>query len=322
MITVSILVPVYGVEKFIERCVTSLMEQTYPSLEYIFVDDASPDCSMDLLHKTIKKYPTREGQVRILSHDHNRGLAAARNTAFDHATGDFVYIVDSDDYIEPTTIEMMVNCQEATGADLVLANYYIHTTERVEKVSLPSFANKKELVLNMIGLNTYHSIWNKLIRRSLLEDYHIRTIEGCDVGEDLFFMTKVAYYTNSFTQDEAFTYHYIQCDNPKSYWGKLNKKFTERVAVSLMQTATNTKSFFKDKEEDYYQKAVANEFHHFYLCLSRLCISTQKNAFERISRQFYPSDTRFWPIPTWQKPIYRLAFARYYIMFMLLKMRK
>ena len=75
---VSILVPVYGVEQYIERCARSMFEQTYPNLEYVFVNDCTPDLSMEVLHKVMMDYPQRKDAVHAINHDRNRGLAAAR----------------------------------------------------------------------------------------------------------------------------------------------------------------------------------------------------------------------------------------------------
>ena len=102
---VSVLVPVYGVEKYIERCARSLFEQTYSDLEYVFVNDCTPDQSIEILKKVMAEYPQRKNAVKIVNHAKNRGLAAARNTAYDNATGDFVTIVDSDDWLEWDALE-------------------------------------------------------------------------------------------------------------------------------------------------------------------------------------------------------------------------
>lgn len=83
---VSIGIPVYGVEKYIERCAKSLLEQTYQDIEYIFVDDCSPDNSIDILNKVLSQYPTRKEQVKVIRHDKNLGSACTRNTAVRHFT--------------------------------------------------------------------------------------------------------------------------------------------------------------------------------------------------------------------------------------------
>lgn len=90
-VNVSVIIPIFKVRNFIERCACSLFEQTLKDVEYIFVDDASPDDSIDILKACIERYPERRGQVRILVHEHNQGLPAARNTGLVVATGEYVY---------------------------------------------------------------------------------------------------------------------------------------------------------------------------------------------------------------------------------------
>ena len=105
MSKISILVPIYGVEHYIERCARSLFEQTYPDIEYVFVDDCSSDQSIAVLEKVMEDYPLRKPHVKIIHHERNKGLSAARNTALEASAGDYVMHVDSDDYIEKTLIK-------------------------------------------------------------------------------------------------------------------------------------------------------------------------------------------------------------------------
>ena len=88
---VSILVPIYNVEPYIERCARSLFEQTYDNLEFVFVDDCTPDKSIQILETVITDYPNRAKQTRIIQHDHNRGLSATRNTLIYNSTGEFFF---------------------------------------------------------------------------------------------------------------------------------------------------------------------------------------------------------------------------------------
>lgn len=113
---ISIIIPVYGVEKCIERCARSLFEQTLKEgIEYIFIDDCTPDKSIEIVKRVLEEYPERKEQVKIVRHEHNRGVAAARNTALDAATGEFVFFVDADDWIENATIETLVSKQLEVG---------------------------------------------------------------------------------------------------------------------------------------------------------------------------------------------------------------
>ena len=105
-IKVSICIPIYEVERFIERCARSLFTQSYQNIEYIFVNDCTPDHSIDVLQEVLKEYPNRAKFVNIVSHNINRGLAAARQTAIRHATGDYMFHLDSDDYLEHDAIRL------------------------------------------------------------------------------------------------------------------------------------------------------------------------------------------------------------------------
>ena len=105
---VSILVPIYRVENYIERCAVSILNQSYDDLEIIFVDVCSPDNSMQVLNQVIKKYPKRISQIKIIKHNENKGLAEARKTAVNAATGQYVFHLDSDDYLELFAIEYIV----------------------------------------------------------------------------------------------------------------------------------------------------------------------------------------------------------------------
>ncbi|MBQ1779984.1 MAG: glycosyltransferase family 2 protein, partial [Bacteroidales bacterium] len=142
MYQVSILVPIYEVEKYIERCARSLFEQTYDNLEYIFVDDCSPDKSMEILEQVMEDYPNRKKQVRIIRHEHNRGLAAARNTALDAATSPFITHVDSDDYLSLDAIHLLVNKQVETDADIVSGNYFVIESNRIKKAYEPDYVDQ------------------------------------------------------------------------------------------------------------------------------------------------------------------------------------
>ena len=107
MTKVSAIIPVYNVSSFIRKSVKSLMGQTLQDVEFIFVDDSTPDDSIEILEGELKNYPHRTGQVRIIHHQQNKGLPSARNTGLKAATGEYVYHCDSDDWMEPEMLEKM-----------------------------------------------------------------------------------------------------------------------------------------------------------------------------------------------------------------------
>lgn len=203
---ISILVPVYGVERYIGQCAESLLGQTYRNIEYIFVDDCTPDDSIGVLRGVVARHPERAAAVSIVRHDHNRGSGAARLTAMSHATGSFVCFADSDDLMPADAVERLVERQHATGADIVDGAF-----DRIEGGRLtppeqpPRNAHYAEL---MVLQNTVsHQLWARLIRRSLFADHAISFVEGVDQAEDYSVMARLAFCATRATTP-AVVYHY------------------------------------------------------------------------------------------------------------------
>ena len=104
---VSILVPIYNVENYIESCACSLFEQTMEEIEYVFIDDCGTDNSISLLNNILEKYPERKDNVRVIHNLRNLGIGQSRNKAVENALGEYLYYVDSDDFIEKNTIQLL-----------------------------------------------------------------------------------------------------------------------------------------------------------------------------------------------------------------------
>ena len=136
---VSVIIPVFNVRNFIERCARSHFEQTLEDIEYIFVDDASPDDSVDILKACIERYPERKEQVRILVHEQNQGLPAARNTGLAVATGEYVFHCDSDDFVEKDMLEEMYGAAKEKDADMVYCNFYLSFEKNERYLSNPAY---------------------------------------------------------------------------------------------------------------------------------------------------------------------------------------
>ncbi|MBQ9357335.1 MAG: glycosyltransferase family 2 protein [Prevotella sp.] len=196
---VSILVPVYGVEKFIEECAVSLFGQTWQDLEYIFVDDCSPDDSIAKLREVLQRYPDRAAQVRIIRHDRNRGSGAARATLLQAATGDFVVFADSDDIMETNAVELLCQCQQQSGADIVTGAFVrLFADGSHGQPVLPWTGSKEDMLRLMLVQNTIeHHLWARLIRRSLFADHGIDFQEGINMAEDYSMMTRLLFVASS-----------------------------------------------------------------------------------------------------------------------------
>ena len=147
MYKVSILVPIYGVEEYIERCCRSLFEQSYQNLEFIFVNDYTPDDSVEVLKTVMDHYPESKDSIRIIDHEKNQGLAASRNTGIDNSNGDFVICVDSDDWLEPRALEILVKKQLEKNADITSGQYLVHYENNECLLPERYYRHKEEMVL-------------------------------------------------------------------------------------------------------------------------------------------------------------------------------
>lgn len=120
---VSVIVPIYGVEPYIERCARSLFEQTLDDIEYLFIDDCSPDASFEILERIIEEYPLRRNQVQLIQNKQNYGVSHSRQLGLDKATGEYIIHCDPDDWVELNMYELLYNRAKETDADLVLCDF-------------------------------------------------------------------------------------------------------------------------------------------------------------------------------------------------------
>lgn len=221
---VSIIVPIYGVEQFIGELATSLFSQTYQDLEYIFVDDCSPDGSVAVLQEVMLRYPERSGQAHIIHNEVNRGSGATRYVGLSAATGDFVIYADSDDVLTPDAVELLVKAQEATGADIVDGGYCrLLPDGSLGPTVLPYDGTKEAMLKLMLAQNTItHQVWGRLIRRSLHSDHNVYFVEGINMAEDYCIMPRLLFYASR-TYINNVIYKY-RVNDSSTFAGWLNAK--------------------------------------------------------------------------------------------------
>lgn len=243
---VSILVPIYGVEKFIERCAISLFDQTFQDIEYIFVNDCTPDESIDVLKNTLERYPHRKAQVKIINHKVNSGIAETRNTLLDNATGDYILFVDSDDYLEINAVELLYYKAMLERSEIVVCDFYeVFETDLVESKQIVE-EHKNNFLKSIISVQTLVPFWNKLIKRELFTKHNIRAKKGFNYGEDYLVMTKIIYFATRISKVDKSLYYYSQTNNNSYTSQKLSKKHTDSIIFAL----NNLTLFFKDKEDN------------------------------------------------------------------------
>lgn len=207
--TVSILVPIYDVEKYIERCVRSLFGQTFNDIEYIFVDDCSPDNSIAILEKVLYEFPLRKPQTKIVRHAVNRGSADTRNTALDNASGQYVLFVDSDDYLEPDAVRLLYDKAIQEDADMVVFDMKYDFGDKIVDSFETVPADRHDYVKELLLRRKVLGVCGKLFDRSLFPP-EMRFANGINYGEDYIVTTTLAYNAHKIVKLDKVLYGYVQ----------------------------------------------------------------------------------------------------------------
>lgn len=192
---ISIIVPIYNVEKYLRRCINSILGQTYRNLEVILVDDGSPDgCGA-----ICDAYAAKDARVTVI-HQKNAGVSAARNAGLACARGEWIGFVDPDDFIAPNMYQEMLDAINATGAELAVCGYnYVDEEGKVDQRRLYSNAENENLTQKQL-MSRFSDMpptvrlvaWNKLFRHDLLRKHELKFTEGLHSSEDVLFLMEYA----------------------------------------------------------------------------------------------------------------------------------
>lgn len=208
---ISVIVPVYKTEKYLDRCVQSIVDQTYKELEIILVDDESPDNCPEICDEWAK----RDGRIKAL-HIKNKGVANARNTALQIASGKYTAFVDSDDYIEPDMLETLLNALKENCADIAVCGF---TGGDYDEASLETPSREKALELTASGDYVFGVLWNKLYKSDIAKGAKMPPLTCC---EDQVF--------NYFAIKSAAS---IACVKDKKYNYQLNEDSTSKQSFNI-----------------------------------------------------------------------------------------
>ena len=235
MTSISIIIPVYNVEKYIEACLHSVMAQTYTGpMECILVDDCGQDNSMEVAEKVIDCY---EGpiQFRILHHQHNRGLSAARNTGMEATDSDYIFFLDSDDTITSDSILLLAKPLDEEAYDLLVGETLTIGDDALHEYLRLKLDDGTVLRHGDI-MGCYKTKWNmvapaKFYNRDFIRDFHLRFKEGI-IHEDELWSFQVACVARSLRAVNHPVYNYyirdnsITADSNKNNWKKIEAKKT------------------------------------------------------------------------------------------------
>ena len=273
MTKVSVIVPVYNVEKYLEKCLDSLVNQTLKDIEIIVVNDGTKDNSQEIIDKYAKKYPKKvKGFIK-----ENGGQSSARNYGLEYAKGEYIGFVDSDDYVELDMFEKLYNKAKEDDFDISICNLnfvYEDTDDKKEfSINMNSdLTDKESLRKHMI--NIYPVVWNKIYKKSLFETSKLKFKEKVWF-EDVEFLYKLVPYVKSVGVIDDYLYNYLQRQ------GSVTNTFDKRL-YNYVENLNGIVDFYKEKDfYDYYKKELE------YVYVRYLFATFLKRAAKYNDEEFY-----------------------------------
>ena len=233
-IVISLIVPVYGVEKYIAEFARSVFSQSYPHVQFIFVNDGTKDNSMEVLNNVIgSEFPEIRDKVVIVDKK-NAGLPAARKTGLEYVTGDYVYHVDPDDWITPGSFEAIASKAAETDADIIFFNYVKEYENRtsVKKEYPYRISEKQTYIRNMYNHRAYGTLCNKCVKHSLYtqsEIFHPKY----SYAEDCYLSVQLVARASSIAYLDMDVYHYRK-NNPTSITRQGRRRRKEEYAMNFL----------------------------------------------------------------------------------------
>ena len=287
MVKISVIVPVYGVEKYIKKCIESLVNQTFKDFEIIVVNDGTKDKSIEI----IKKY-FKDKRIKIYDKE-NGGLSDARNYAFKYANGEYIMYVDSDDYVHEDILTKMYDKAKEDDSDIVVCLSYQDEDGKITPLEYPintTLDNVRRYMLNR------PSAWCKLIKKDLLNHEELKFIKG-HVYEDVATMPSLSLYTNKVSFVDEYLYYYLVREGSITHHKEYKKNMED-----IFYAMDNLYSLFKmnDKKDKYLDEI---EYIHINHLLHSLCLYflPYKEGRENIKKVSKIMKERF---PKWNKNKY------------------
>lgn len=205
---ISIIVPIYRAQKYIRRCCKSLFEMNFQDVEYVFVNDATPDDSILLIQNVLENYPYRKAHVKLIEHPKNMGVACARNTGIKAATGKYIGFVDADDWIEYNMFQKLYQIAEKRNLDIVGCDWFLEFETSKRYIRQPIYEKTWDCLKAMLSGEMRWFLWSFLVRRDLYMKNNIRFLEGANIGEDMAVLIQCFCFAHSYNHISEALYHY------------------------------------------------------------------------------------------------------------------
>lgn len=271
-IKVSILVPVYNVEKYIGRCLDSIFNQSFRNIEYVFVNDNTPDASVQIINEYIDNYNIFD-KCKLINHDVNLGISQTRNDCLKYATGDYLLFVDSDDYIEYDMVELLLNAAIQGNADVTGCGY----TEEFPNYSVdhPQYYSKNhiEMMRAITLLEIKGVLWKLLIRHDIIRNNGLSFPSDKRVNEDYYFCCKLFYYSKSFASVDKCLYHYVQYNPNNLTKISIQNIESQAAAIKVIEDFYREKEVYKIVENELNRRKFVSKLP---LLLNKTCFDVKK----------------------------------------------
>lgn len=274
---ISVIIPVYNVEGYVEKCADSLFKQTYRNLELIFINDGSKDSSGELCHKIADNNTDEDIKVVVIDKE-NGGVSSARNCGLDVANGEYIMYVDPDDYCEPEYVEKLYCAIKDNGADMAECSYYVdYTPENIKSTVLPFSEN---IITDVYGALFYDKatggmnklpayLWLGIFKANVIRENSIRFDQNIKYGEDFLFFVEYSNYCKKIAVVNEPLYHSVHREGSSASRLKFSIEHSLKTIYLTDEFARITKGILWGDREEYILKRYLNFIPQAAILLTR-----------------------------------------------------
>lgn len=289
---ISVIVPIHNSEKYLERCIQSILNQDYQNIEVILINDGSTDSSLEIM----KNYENIDSRVKVISKE-NSGVSDTRNIGIKASIGDYVTFIDSDDYLEKESYSVMIKALEKNDADICFASYYIINDMKKEIIKFSWEDNKvftkKEIVNNFIPRiigslkpekrAIFGSVWRSLFKKTIIDNAIF--VKDITVAEDVLFLMDTLYLSNKIVTLNFPIYNYYQhASSTLKRYKENSLERSMRYHEELIKRLSKMNYF---ENQDNLKRYKCNRFHMYIYALTNLPRNkknTNKNILQNIKK--------------------------------------
>lgn len=278
-IKISVIVPVYNVEKYLRKCLDSIISQNLREIEIIIVNDCSPDNSL----KIIQEYTKKDERIILVNKEKNEGLASARNSGLEIARGEYILHIDSDDWIEQNYFKDMYELAVNSNSDIVISDFYVDYSGKKLVYKVDQYGetgqeiDKRKAIETLGGGQSCYSVWNKLIKREIYKKNKLKFFDGICAGDDL--ITPILFYVSNKIIKLSKPYlHYVQNQ------GSITKKPKYSMLLDVYYSLNELERFFLGKNYDYFLKKSKFDLINAYIF--KIKPNFEDEAYKKVLEEF------------------------------------